>query len=362
MNANEVIAARAREFRGKLRDDRHDVHPNDDVNMGQSSNDVIPTAMHIAALSELESKLQPALCRLQENLSAKSREFANVIKTGRTHLQDATPITLGQEFQGYAGQIERALDGIVQARSRLSEVALGGTAVGTGINTRADFAQQVCLLLSKELGFEVKETSNHFQAQSTIDGAVHMSGVLKVLAVTLMKIANDVRWLGSGPRAGLGEIALPEVQPGSSIMPGKVNPVIAEAVCQVAARVIGNDATITIAGQSGNFELNVMQPITAYCLLESIEILANCVDNFATRCIAGITATAKGPELVRNGLLLATALVPVLGYDEAARIAKEAAHTGESVHAVAKRMTSLSQEQLDTILAPEKMIGPDTAP
>ena len=187
MNANEVIAARAREFRGKLRDDRHDVHPNDDVNMGQSSNDVIPTAMHIAALSELESKLQPALSRLQETLSAKSREFTNVIKTGRTHLQDATPITLGQEFQGYAGQIERALDGIVQARSRLSEVALGGTAVGTGINTRADFAQQVCLLLSKELGFEIKETSNHFQAQSTIDGAVHMSGALKVLAVTLMK-------------------------------------------------------------------------------------------------------------------------------------------------------------------------------
>jgi fumarate hydratase class II len=299
------------------------------------------------------------LTHLHDSLRRKSEEFMPVVKTGRTHLQDATPIRLGQEFLGSAGQIERALERLAYASNRLSTVALGGTAVGTGINTRADFSSRVCVQLSKMLNLSVSETSNHFQAQSSIDEVVNASGELKTIAVSLIKIANDIRWLGSGPRAGFGELVLPEVQPGSSIMPGKVNPVIAEAVCQVAARVIGNDATIAIAGQSGSFELNVMQPIAAYCLLESIEILANAADNFRVRCIDGIQATQRGPELVRNGLLLATALVPAIGYDNAAAIAKEAAHTGESVHAVAKRMTGLSSEQLDALLDPQKMTQPD---
>jgi len=359
MNVNEVIASRARELRGKSRNDRHDVHPNDDVNRGQSSNDVIPTATHIAALIEINERLVPALTHLLDSLRRKSAEFMPVVKTGRTHLQDATPIRLGQEFLGYAGQVERALERLGYASQRLSTVALGGTAVGTGINTRQDFAPRVCEQLSKRLKLTVSETSNHFQAQSSIDEIVNASGELKTIAVSLLKIANDIRWLGSGPRAGFGELVLPEVQPGSSIMPGKVNPVIAEAVCQVAARVIGNDTTITIAGQSGSFELNVMQPIAAYCLLESIEILAAAVENFRVRCIDGIQATQRGPELVRNGLLLATALVPAIGYDAAAAIAKEAAHTGQSIHAVAKRMTSLSDEQLDQLLDPQKMTQPD---
>jgi fumarate hydratase class II len=358
MNANEIIASRARQLRGKDRNDRTDIHPNDHVNKGQSSNDVIPTAMHVAAIVEIETKLRPALLKLQQSLESKAKEFMPVLKTGRTHLQDATPIRLGQEFHGYAGQIERALKQLTDVRARLSEVALGGTAVGTGINTHIEFACRTLKLVSRELKIDLTETPNHFQAQSSIDAVVEASGALKSLAVALMKIANDVRWLGSGPRAGLGEIALPEVQPGSSIMPGKVNPVIAESVCQVAARVIGNDATVTIAGQSGSFELNVMMPVAAHALLESIEILANASHNFAVRCIDGITATKRGPELVHNGLALATALVPAIGYDTAAKIAKEAAHTGESIRTVAERMTSLSSEELAKLLDPAIMTEP----
>lgn len=361
MNANEVIAARARQLRGKSRSDRNDVHPNDDVNRGQSSNDVIPSAMHIAAAREIESKLYPALRVLHESLSAKAVAFAHVVKTGRTHLQDATPITLGQEFSGYASQIERCMQMLLESRKHLSELALGGTAVGTGINTRSDFAPRVCRLLTRELGFEVRETTNHFQAQSTIDAIVNLSGTLKTIAVSLMKIANDIRWLGSGPRAGLGEITLPEVQPGSSIMPGKVNPVIAESVCQVAARVIGNDATIAIAGQSGSFELNVMLPIAAYSVLESISILSTSSRNFAEKCIDGIAATSRGPELLESGLALATALVETLGYDVAAKVAKEAARTGETVRQVASRMTPLSPAELDLLLDPLKMTKPAAA-
>lgn len=360
MNVNEVIASRARQLRGKARNDRTDVHPNDDVNRGQSSNDVIPSAMHIAAGATIDQHLQPALQALHASLSAKAAEFAGVVKTGRTHLQDATPITLGQEFGGYAAQIERCIHMLTQSRDRLSELALGGTAVGTGMNTRADFSRRVCALLSKELGFTVRETGNHFQAQSTVDAAVQVSGTLKTIAVAMMKIANDIRWLGSGPRAGFGEIALPEVQPGSSIMPGKVNPVIAESVCQVAARVIGNDATITVAGQSGSFELNVMLPITAYSLLESIMLLANSANNFAEKCIDGCVATKRGPELVESGLALATALVDAIGYDAAAKVAKEAAATGETVRQVARRTTGLSEETLDALLDAEKMTRPST--
>lgn len=356
MNVNEVIAARARELRGTTRNDRSDVHPNDDVNMGQSSNDVVPTATHIAALLEMRDQLLPALSLLESTLRDKAQELMPVIKTGRTHLQDATPIRMGQEFLGYAGQVERAIARVNNACERLSHVALGGTAVGTGINTDPKFASLVCASLSKRLNLTILETDNHFQAQSTIDEVVDASAALKTVAVSLMKIANDIRWLGCGPRAGFAEIVVPEVQPGSSIMPGKVNPVIAESVCQVAARVIGNDATITIAGQSGSFELNVMQPIAAYCLLQSIELLANATSNFATRCVAGITATERGPELVRTGLSLATGLVPEIGYDAAAAIAKEAAHTGESIETVARRTTSLSDDALARLLDPARQI------
>ncbi len=358
MNMNEVLASHAREFMGLERTDRHGVHPNDDVNMGQSSNDVIPSATHLAALLEINERLLPALRKLRQSLDQKAQQFMGVVKTGRTHLQDATPILLGQEFLGYSGQIERAIARIERSRAGLSELALGGTAVGTGINTRKGFARSVCSRLTRKVHFRVTETENHFQAQSSLDAVVAVSGDLRALAVAMMKIANDVRWLGSGPRAGLGEIQLPEVQPGSSIMPGKVNPVIAESVCQVAAQVMGNDQTIAIAGQSGLFELNVMQPVAAYNLLQSIALLATSSENFRVRCIEGLTATARGPELAGHGLALATALVPHVGYDRAAEISHEAARTGESIRQVAGRMTSLSDADLESILDPLKMVEP----
>ncbi len=358
MNANEVIANRAIEIlQGKL-GDRKLVHPNDHVNHGMSSNDAIPTAIHIAALIEIKEKLRPALKKLYESLFLKSQEFMPIIKTGRTHLQDATPIRLGQEFLGYSGQIERALARLDNAEEHLSEVALGGTAVGTGINTRPEFARKVLAKVSKILSVTVKETTNHFQAQSTLDDVVEASACLKAIAVSLLKIANDVRWLGCGPRAGFAEIALPEVQPGSSIMPGKVNPVIAEALCMVCAQVIGNDVTITIAGQSGNFELNVMQPVAAYNLLQSIQLLANATDNFAVRCVDGITATKRGPEIVEQGLALCTALVPAIGYDAAAAISHEAFVSGKTIREVAREKTKLTESELKGLLDPAKMTEP----
>lgn len=355
MNANEVIANRAIEIMGGKRGDRNLVHPNDHVNHGMSSNDAIPTAIHIAALIDIKEKLRPALERLEQSLRKKSIELMEVIKTGRTHLQDATPIRLGQEFLGYAGQAERALLRLSHAERRLSEVALGGTAVGTGINTRPEFASKVLAKISKLTGLQLKETENHFQAQSTLDEIVDASGVLKTTAVSLLKIANDVRWLGCGPRAGIGEIALPEVQPGSSIMPGKVNPVIAEALCMVAAQVIGNDATIAIAGGSGNFELNVMQPVAAYNLLQSINLLANAVENFTSKCVDGIVATERGPEMVERGLALCTALVPEIGYDMAASISHDAFESGQTVREVALKKTKLSEKELEKLLDPFKM-------
>jgi len=358
MNANEVIANRAIEILGGERGDRKLVHPNDHVNNGMSSNDAIPSAIHIAALLEINEKLKPALKRLEKALSAKGKEFWGVIKTGRTHLQDATPIRLGQEFVGYAGQIERALERVQHIEERLSHVALGGTAVGTGINTRPEFASKVLQKLSKEVGVTVKETTNHFQAQSTLDEVVEASGELKTIAVSLMKIANDIRWLGCGPRAGIGEIELPEVQPGSSIMPGKVNPVIAEAVCMVAAQVIGNDATITIAGQSGNFELNVMMPVAAFNLLQSIELLGAVVNNFSEKLVEGLKATNNGPEMVERGLALCTALVPEVGYDVAAQISHDAFKTNSTVREVAKQKTKLTDEKLKELLDPFKMTEP----
>jgi fumarate hydratase class II len=359
MNANEVIANRAIELLGGQRGDRNLVHPNDHVNSGMSSNDAIPTAIHIAALLDIKEKLLPAMQKLENSFNAKSKEFWEVIKTGRTHLQDATPIRLGQEFLGYAGQMERAIIRLKHAEDRLSEVALGGTAVGTGINTRPEFAKKVLAIISKQTGLNLKESTNHFQAQSTLDEIVDASGSLKTIAVSLMKIANDVRWLGCGPRAGIAEIALPEVQPGSSIMPGKVNPVIAEAVCMVAAQVIGNDVTVTLAGQSGNFELNVMQPVAAYNLLQSINLLANVSDNFREKLVDGLKATENGPHLVERGLSLCTALVPEIGYDLAAKCSHDAFESGETIRQVAKKLTKLTDSDLDRLLDPIKMTKPE---
>lgn len=300
MNANEVIANRAGQILSGGLGNKSLVHPNDHVNKGQSSNDVIPTAIHLTATAAIKEDLLPALGHLRQALEGKAREFDGVLKTGRTHLQDATPVRLGQEFRGYAGQIERGIDRLRKAQEALSEVALGGTAVGTGINTHPEFAARVCARLSERFGVEIRETANHFQAQSSLDGVVFTSGALKTVAVSLLKIANDIRWMSSGPRAGLAEITLPETSLSSSIMPGKSNPVIAESLCQVAARVIGNDATITLGGQHGNFEINVMMPIIGYSLFESIEILSTATTSFTDRCVTGIRPTENGPLSVEG--------------------------------------------------------------
>ena len=357
MNANEVVSNRAIQILGGELGSKEPVHPNDHVNMGQSSNDVFPTAIHRSALIAIKEDLLPALEKLQGALEDKSREFDEVVKTGRTHLQDATPIRLGQEFKGYAGQVQRSIGRVRKAQEDLTEVALGGTAVGTGVNTHPEFAGKVCERLSERFGVEVRETENHFQAQSAMDGTVFVSGALKTVAVSLMKVANDIRWLGAGPRANLAEIALPEVQPGSSIMPGKVNPVIAESTMMVAAQVIGNDATIALAGQGGNFELNTMLPLIAYNLLQSIDILGGAAANLANQTVVGLEATERGPELVEKGLMLATALAPEVGYDKAAEIAKEAFKTGKTIREIAREQTDLSDEELDEVLDAKKMTG-----
>ena len=355
MNANEVISNRAVQTLGGELGSKDPVHPNDHVNRGQSSNDVIPTAIHLAALISIERDLLPALHKLRDALGDKAVEFDDVVKTGRTHLQDATPIRLGQEFLGYAGQIERGIKRVEKAREDLAEVALGGTAVGTGVNTHPEFASRVCEKLGARFGVEIRETENHFQAQSAMDAAVFASGALKTVAVSVLKIANDVRFLGAGPRANLAEIALPEVQPGSSIMPGKVNPVIAESAAMVSAQVIGNDATVALAGASGNFELNVMLPVIAHNLLQSVELLASTADNFTDQLVVGLQATDRGPALVEQGLMLATALAPEIGYDRAADLSKEAYKTGKTIREVAREKTDLSEEDLDRLLDARKM-------
>lgn len=355
MNANEVISNRAIQILGGEVGSKDPVHPNDHVNRGQSSNDVIPAAIHLSALVGIKEDLLPALEKMKGALEAKASEFDGVVKTGRTHLQDATPIRLGQEFRGYAGQIERGVERINKAASDLAEVALGGTAVGTGVNTHPEFAGKVCERLSSRFGVEVRETENHFQAQSAMDAAVFASGALKTVAVSILKIANDIRFLGSGPRAAYAEISLPEVQPGSSIMPGKVNPVIAESAAMVSAQVIGNDATVAYAGASGNFELNVMLPVLAHSLLQSISLLATTADNLTEQCISGLEATDRGPALVENGLMLATALAPEIGYDKAASLAKEAYKNDKTIREVARESTDLSEEKLDSLLDARKM-------
>ena len=356
-NANEVIANRASQILGGDLGSRL-VHPNDHVNMGQSSNDVIPTSIHLAALEEIKSELIPALEKLAAELRGKSSQFWPIIKTGRTHLQDATPIRLGQVFLGFAGQAENGIRRLERTQQALAEVPLGGTAVGTGVNTHPEFAARTCGLLAEMTGVRIQETGNHFQAQASLDALVEASGVLKTLAISLHKITNDIRFMASGPRAGLGEITVPEVQPGSSIMPGKVNPVIAESVIQVVAQVIGNDAVVALAGQGGYFELNTMMPVAAYNILQSISLLAVSAQNFAERCVQGIEATDVGPDMVEKGLMLGTGLSPAIGYDAAADIAKEAAATGQTIREVAKLKTGLSDGELDELLDPEAMTEP----
>ena len=357
-NANEVIANRASELLGGTLGGRRLVHPNDQVNLGQSSNDVIPSAIHLAALAALREDLLPSLARLEQALREKVQEFWPIIKTGRTHLQDATPIRLGQEFEGYASQMRKAVERLRYAQQELGDLPLGGTAVGTGVNCHPEFARRATEKLSQMNGVKVWETKDHFQAQSTLDGVVSFSGALRAAAISLMKIANDVRWFASGPRAGLGELNLPEVQPGSSIMPGKVNPVIAESLIQVGAQVLGNDTTIATSGQWGYFELNTMLPVAALNLLQGITLLGSAARNFADQCVAGTTATARGPELLERGLAIGTALAPVIGYDKAAAIAKEAAQTGRTIREVARERTDLTDADLDRLLDPEKMVQP----
>jgi fumarate hydratase class II len=362
MNANEVIANRAIEMLGGKVGSKSPAHPNDHVNLGQSSNDVIPTATHVAAALLIRERLEPALERLERALAEKAQAFADVVKIGRTHLQDATPVTLGQEFGGYASQVAHARRRLAEALEGLLELALGGTAVGTGLNAHPEFAGRVIRLLGRRTGLAFAEAADHFEAQSARDAVVHASGTLKTIAVSLAKIANDVRWMASGPRSGLGEIALPATQPGSSIMPGKVNPVMAESLLQASAQVIGNDLAITLGGEGGVFELNMMMPLMARNLLESIEILANATDAFRERCVEGIVANEERClELAKLSLMLTTALAPEIGYDRAAALAKEAFQTGETLEAVARREKVLPEEKLKQLLDPRGMTSPATA-
>jgi fumarate hydratase class II len=356
MNANEIIATRANELLSGHKDAKNPVHPNDHVNMGQSSNDVIPTALHVAALTAINEALLPALKVLHESLQKKAEIFQGIVKIGRTHLQDAVPIRLGQEFSGYARQVQLGMQRLEGVKGSLAELALGGTAVGTGLNTHPAFASQVIERISKETGSRFQEAENHFEAQAAQDGAAQASGTLKTVAVSLMKIANDIRWLSSGPRCGLGEINIPALQPGSSIMPGKVNPVIPEAVTQVAAQIIGNDTAITMGCQAGNFELNVMLPVIAHNLLQSIKLLGAAARIFAEKCVNGISANeARCKAFVENSLAMCTSLSPVIGYDEAAAIAKEAYATGKTIKEVALGKKILPEKKLEALLDPTKM-------
>jgi fumarate hydratase class II len=359
MNANEVIANRANELLGGRKGTYRPVHPNDHVNLGQSSNDVFPSAIHIASVILIEKKLLPALTNLQRLLKLKSKAFHAVLKIGRTHLQDATPIRLGQEFGGYARQVELAIRRVREGLVSVSELPLGGTAVGTGMNTHPLFARKVIGIINRKTACRFQEAADHFEAQGARDATVEMSGILKTVAVSLIKIANDIRWMGSGPRCGIGEIRLPETQPGSSIMPGKVNPVIPESLIQVCSQVVGNDAAITLGGLSGNFELNVMMPLIAHNLLQSIDLLARAIQNFSNRCIEGVEADRiRCGEMIEKSLALATALTPKIGYDKAARIAKKAFDLRKSIREVAEEEGILPKQELDRLLDPRLMVSP----
>jgi fumarate hydratase class II len=359
MNANEVLANRAAQLAGRPIGSRDPVHPNDHVNMGQSSNDVIPTAIHIAVGEGLRNGLMPALERLHDSLERKALQFWDVVKIGRTHLMDATPIRLGQEFSGYARQVEFSRLRAGNAIAAIEELPLGGTAVGTGINSHPGFPAQVMHHLWNQTGIAFREARNHFEAQSAKDGLVQASGQLKTVAVALFKIANDIRWLASGPRCGIAEIALPATQPGSSIMPGKVNPVMSEVLMQVCAQVIGNDTTVTWAGANGNFELNTMMPVLAHNLLESIRLLTNACDVFRLRCVDGIEANREQClSYVEHSMALVTALVPFIGYDRAAEIAKESEFTGKTIREICFEQEVLPKEELERVLNPISMTSP----
>ena len=359
MNANEVIATLANRILDGFGDHYAHVHPNDHVNFGQSSNDVIPTAIHVSARTAIEEELIPALDHLQGLLAARAKAFDGVLKSGRTHLMDATPVRLGQEFGGYAMQVTRGIERLRRASEELAELALGGTATGTGINTHPDFARLTIELLSEDTGLAFREAENHFAAQGSQDACVSASGALNAVASGLMKIADDIRWLSSGPTSGIHEIRLPAVQPGSSIMPGKVNPVMSEALMMVAARVAGNHTTVTIAGGRGNFELNVMLPVIAHSLLESITLLAGASRVFADRCVAGIEANEqRARELLDRNPAIATALNPYIGYDAAARVAKEAAREGKAVRDVVRARGLLDEETLEGALDVRGMTEP----
>jgi fumarate hydratase, class II len=358
-NANEVIANRCAQLAGKPIGSREPVHPNDHVNMGQSSNDVIPSAIHISAAEQLKNCLIPALEKLHGALEAKAKEFWQIIKIGRTHLMDATPIRLGQELSGYAQQVAYANERAQESIEALREVALGGTAVGTGLNRHIDLPKKILRHLEQRTGIAFYEAKNHFEAQGGKDAVVEASGHLKTIAVSLFKIANDIRWLGSGPRCGIGEIQLPATQPGSSIMPGKVNPVMCESLMMVCAQVIGNDTAITWAGANGNFELNVMMPVMAHNLLESIRLLANVVDIFCDKCVRGIAANEERcRELVELSMAMVTSLTPKIGYDRATEIAKESAKTGRTVREIAREKKVLPEKELERALDPIKMTEP----
>ena len=353
MNANEVIAKRANELKERT---ETVIHPNDHVNFGQSSNDVIPTAIRISAVLAVKENLIPALEHLHKTILEKGEELKDVVKTGRTHLMDAMPVTVQQEFSGYARQIELGIERVESAMKRMNELPQGGTAVGTGINTHKEFGVRFAKEVASGTGVDFKEATNHFEAQATVDAPVELSGQLKTLAIGLLKIGNDFRWMNSGPNSGLGEVQLKALQPGSSIMPGKVNPVIEESLTMACAQVIGNDAAITIAGQSGNFELNVMLPVTAHNLLQSIGILANSARNFADLSVSGLSARKEAIDrMVGKNPILVTALNPLIGYDLAAQIAKKAFAEDRAVFDVAKEMTDLSEEELENALNPMNM-------
>ncbi len=359
MNSNEVISNRAIEIAGGEMGSKKPIHPNDDVNKAQSSNDTFPTAMHIAAVEEVYRRLIPMVTKLRDALAAKSEEFKDIIKIGRTHLMDATPLTLGQEFSGYVQQLTNGLARIEAALPRLSELALGGTAVGTGLNTHKDFAVLSAKKISEITGLNFTTAPNKFEALAAHDAVVEFSGVLKTIAGSLHKIANDIRWMGSGPRSGLGELALPANEPGSSIMPGKVNPTQAEAITMVCAQVFGNDATIGFSGASGNFELNVYKPVMIFNLLQSIKLIADSCESFTDNMVVGIKPNMdKIDELLRKSLMLVTALNPHIGYDNAAKVAKKAFNENTTLKEAVVDLGLLTAEEFDEKVKPEEMIGP----
>ncbi|OIO18695.1 MAG: class II fumarate hydratase [Ignavibacteriales bacterium CG_4_9_14_3_um_filter_34_10] len=359
MNANEVISNRAIEIAGGVLGSKKPIHPNDDVNKAQSTNDAFPTAIHVAAVMEIHRRLIPMITKLRDALATKSEEFKDIIKIGRTHLMDATPLTLGQEFSGYAQQLTYGLDRINDSLKRMYLISLGGTAVGTGLNTHKDYAVKVAAKISELAGHPFVTAPNKYEAMATKDGIVEFSGTLKTVAASLMKIANDIRWLGSGPRCGIGEILLPENEPGSSIMPGKVNPTQSEALTMVCAQVFGNDVTINFTGASGNFELNVFMPVIAFNILQSIKLIADACDSFTDNCVVGIKPNLINiKKNLENSLMLVTSLNPVIGYDNSAKAAKKAHKENKTLKEAVLELGLLTSEQFDQAVRPEKMIGP----